>query len=168
MVQLKKNSWPLQSQCKAKFGVPTYTGKFKNNNMVQVTLPFPMDMDGIVIKKVWVNKICAESLIRILTYLWEDVYGKDMKKVKAAGINIFSGTWAIRSMRTGPSMSMHAYGLAIDINAPNNGLGEKPGHDVFSFEAHDPIVKAFEAEGWVWGGRWKRPDGMHFQAAIVG
>jgi hypothetical protein len=31
----------------------------------------------------------------------------------------------------------------------------------------DAVVKLFAAEGWVWGGPWSKPDGMHFQAAIL-
>jgi hypothetical protein len=30
------------------------------------------------------------------------------------------------------------------------------------------VVRAFEAEGWVWGGRFRTPDCMHFQVALVG
>jgi hypothetical protein len=27
-----------------------------------------------------------------------------------------------------------------------------------------PVVALFEAEGWAWGGRFTRPDPMHFEA----
>ncbi|HLC17357.1 MAG TPA: M15 family metallopeptidase [Thermodesulfovibrionia bacterium] len=28
-------------------------------------------------------------------------------------------------------------------------------------------MDAFEKEGWTWGGNWKKPDGMHWQAARI-
>jgi hypothetical protein len=37
------------------------------------------------------------------------------------------------------------------------------------FQDSSLIVQAFEAEGWVWGGRWsgRSIDAMHFQACTV-
>lgn len=166
--KLKFNKWPKQSELKSKFGAPSYSGKFKKDNMAEYTLPYTMWMDDIKITKVWMNKICGESLIRVLTYLWE-FYGRDYEKIKSLGLHIFSGTWNIRNMRGGNAISTHAWGLAIDISAPYNALGKKPGYNKLSFTENSEIVKAFEAEGAVWGGRWeKRPDPMHFQFCIVG
>lgn len=165
-VTLQKNNFPKQSELLKKFGAPSYSGKFKTNNMVLVKLPYTMWMDEIKITKTFMNKVCADSLVRVLTYLWE-YYDKDPEKIKAAGLDVFSGTWNIRPMRGGSKMSTHGYGLAIDINAPHNALGAIPGKDKLSFTKDSPVVKAFEAEGWTWGGHWSRPDGMHFQAAKV-
>ena len=162
-----KHEWPLQSECKAKFGTPAYTGSFKKNHMVQIKLPYVMWMDDIKITKIWVNKICADSLLRVFNRIWEE-NGKDYEKIKAQQLHVFSGTWNIREKRGLSSLSMHAYGLAIDIAAPYNELGKKPGYNKYSFTEDSLIVKAFKDEGWIWGGPWKRADGMHFQAARIG
>lgn len=164
--KLKKNNWPAQSQLRAKFGVPDYGGKFKQH-MTQVSLPYTMWMDDLKITKCWMNKSCSDSLVRVLTYVWDE-NGRDYDKIKAQQLHIFSGSWNIRNMRGGHSLSTHAFGLAIDIAAPYNALGKKPGYNKHSFTKDSLIVKAFKEEGWVWGGDWeRRPDGMHFQAAIV-
>lgn len=160
------NNWPLQSQCFEMFGNPSSPAFRKN--LVAVKPPYPMWMGDIPIKTIYVNKICAESLTRILNKIWEH-YGKDKNRIRAAGLDVFSGAWAVRNMRGGRNLSMHAYGLAIDLNAPENPLGVKPGWHEESFTNDHPVVKMFKEEGWIWGGDWKsRPDGMHFQAAIVG
>lgn len=164
--KLKKNVWPLQTELRKKFGTPDYGGTFKKN-MVQVQLPYTMWMDDIKITKCWMNKICADSLVRVLTYVWDE-NGRDYDKIKAQQLHVFSGSWNIRNMRGGHSLSTHAFGLAIDIAAPYNALGKKPGYNKYSFTENSLIVKAFKEEGWVWGGPWSRPDGMHFQAARVG
>ena len=52
--------------------------------------------------------------------------------------------------------SNHAYGAAVDINAPENPYGAAP--------TMDPrIVRIFEAHGFLWGGDFLIPDGMHFE-----
>jgi len=92
--------------------------------------------------------------------------GKDQKTIDAWGVSVFSGSYNYRVMRGGAVLSMHAYGCAIDLDAPRNFF-----HDQDPHFAHIPqVVKAFKDEGWVWGGDWsgRSKDGMHFQAARVG
>jgi hypothetical protein len=82
--------------------------------------------------------------------------------VQAAGlggeIHVYSGCYAARTVARSPTAppSQHAYGAAIDINAPENPYGGTP--------TMDPrIVKIFERWGFIWGGRFLTPDGMHFE-----
>lgn len=73
------------------------------------------------------------------------------------------GTFASRPIAGTDRTSAHAWGIAIDIdtsmadywrNAPKSGWRNRiPGS----------IVDAFEAEGFVWGGRWFHHDTMHFE-----
>jgi len=56
--------------------------------------------------------------------------------------------------------SMHAWGLAIDINVRENPYGARP--------TQDPrIVAIFKRWGFRWGGDWATPDGMHFELASL-
>lgn len=74
----------------------------------------------------------------------------------AGQIATWDGCFNIRKKRGAGSMSLHSWGLAIDINAAWNRFGAKP-------TMSDELVACFEHHGWDWGGRWARPDGMHFQ-----
>ena len=58
----------------------------------------------------------------------------------------------------GKPLSMHAFGLAIDLNTTTNQLGTRGDMD-------PRVVEIFEKWGFAWGGRWSRPDPMHFELA---
>ncbi|MGH2807248.1 MAG: M15 family metallopeptidase [Actinomycetota bacterium] len=55
-------------------------------------------------------------------------------------------------------LSFHAFGLAVDMNVSENYLGREGKID-------PRVVETFERWGFEWGGRWSRPDPMHFQLA---
>ena len=57
-------------------------------------------------------------------------------------------------------LSMHAWGLAVDINVADNPAGARPKMD-------PRVVAIFEKWGFRWGGRWSRPDGHHFELAAL-
>ncbi len=79
-----------------------------------------------------------------------------------------------------PVLSMHAYGLAIDVNPLRNpyvaadGLVRNRYARPFAdrskdlpgmIHASDVVVRAFAGIGWVWGGTWSGGrDYMHFSA----
>ncbi len=56
---------------------------------------------------------------------------------------------------------MHAWGLAVDFNVRGNEFGN---HNP---EMDPRIVEIFERWGFVWGGRWSTPDGMHFELGAL-
>jgi hypothetical protein len=69
----------------------------------------------------------------------------------------YAGCYAPRRIPSSGSLSLHAWGLAIDLNASANPpLGASH---------QDPrLVRAMERAGFTWGGRWPTaPDPMHFE-----
>lgn len=75
-------------------------------------------------------------------------------------IKTWDGCFNIRRKRGAPSISLHSWGLAIDINAAWNPFGKPP---TMSKE----LVRCFENAGFDWGGHWDKPDGMHFQLRSI-
>ena len=91
------------------------------------------------------------------------------------GISEMAG-WSWRNVANSRSRSYHSYGVAIDI-LPKS-LGGKETYWLWAaerkpdwwnipyedrFHPPDAVIKAFEAYGFVWGGKWPFFDTMHFE-----
>ena len=101
-------------------------------------------------------------------------YGaSDSRSVRHDNTSAFNCRYAVAP---GPKhWSEHAYGEAIDLdprenpyleNGPNSA-GGGPFADRYHVRrgmivAGGPAVRAFDAVGWGWGGRWSAPDYQHF------
>jgi hypothetical protein len=108
--------------------------------------------------------------------LVDDYGGSDYASIAADNTSAFN----CRNVTGGSGWSMHAYGLAIDINPIENPYvyangttahaASKPYLDRGNVREgmavpHGTLVRAFDAIGWGWGGRWPGPtDYQHFSA----
>ncbi|MEX2421673.1 MAG: M15 family metallopeptidase [Actinomycetota bacterium] len=73
-------------------------------------------------------------------------------------ITSYSGCYAPRHLLGDPDagISHHAWAIALDINVPQNFFGDSPNQD-------PRLVEVFEDWGFLWGGTFILPDGMHFE-----
>jgi hypothetical protein len=76
----------------------------------------------------------------------------------AGTIHSYSGCYARRFTNRDPSQSIshHTWGIAVDVNVPQNPFGATPDQD-------PRLVTVMERWGFIWGGTFLRPDGMHFE-----
>ncbi|MGH3755788.1 MAG: M15 family metallopeptidase [Pseudonocardiaceae bacterium] len=134
-----------------------------------------------------VNAKVAQDVVGIFEQLFAAGFPIEEMRVTAApeldlpptGDGNNTNAFVCRTIVNQGNWSAHAYGLAIDLNPFHNPyiLGDlvvpelassylernrvRPGMVL----AGSPAVKAFEAAGWTWGGRWSAPvDFMHFSA----
>lgn len=107
--------------------------------------------------------------------LVDDFGGSDDASMAANNSSAFN----CRPVTGGGGFSEHSYGTAIDLNPVQNPYvsgssvlpeagrayaGRSPGPGVI--EAGDPVVTAFAAAGWTWGGNWASPiDYQHFSVS---
>jgi hypothetical protein len=122
--------------------------------LVFVPLPRPLQLAwgkvGQLVTRIRVHQLAAPAFEAAFRTLHSDdeLWGH---------LKTFGGTYAFRPKRDDMEvLSTHSWGVAIDLNPKGNELGVTP-------SMHPAVVQAFEAAGFVWGGRWRRPDGMHFQ-----
>jgi hypothetical protein len=76
------------------------------------------------------------------------------------------GTWIWRTIKRSKRLSGHAFGIAIDLNVELSNYWRwtyRGQPMVWKNKVPQEIVDAFEAEGFIWGGRWKHFDTMHFE-----
>jgi len=71
-------------------------------------------------------------------------------------IHSTAGCYYPRFIAGTSSLSNHAFGLAIDINAPENERGT-------AGQMNRQVVQIFESWGFTWGGTWHYTDPMHFE-----
>ena len=134
------------AQCLKKYGDPT-----KESNMVVWDVPAELEI-GLIPKKIYCNKDLVAPLTKAFKNLIATGYVKELKT--------WDGCFNIRKMRGLSNMSLHSWGIAIDVNAAWNGLNKTP---VLSAG----FVNCFTDAGFDWGGTWTRRDGMHFQLSKI-
>lgn len=133
-------------QALKKYGDPTL-----EKNMIVWDVPTNLEI-GVIPKKLYCNKDIVTPLTQAFTNL--------ISTGKVSELKTFDGCFNIRKKRGLSSMSLHSWGIAIDVNAAWNQLNMVP-------KLTPGFVKCFTDAGFEWGGTWKRKDGMHFQLATI-
>jgi len=75
-----------------------------------------------------------------------------------------AGTFNWRNIAGTQRLSAHSFGVSVDLNTEKSDYWRWAGKNAkWRNRIPAPIVHAFEAEGFVWGGRWAHFDTMHFE-----
>jgi hypothetical protein len=133
-------------QCFDKWGDPLTTHD-EGTYMVMWDVPTELEI-GVIPKRIYCNKAMIKPLSQAFKNLIDRGFVSELKT--------WDGCFNIRKKRGLNSQSLHSWGIAIDVNAFENGLGIIP-------KLSTGFVKCFTDAGFEWGGYWKRVDGMHFQ-----
>lgn len=75
------------------------------------------------------------------------------------------GGYNARRIAGSERTSAHAYGIALDLNPRfgNYWRWDTPANRHWRNQLPAAVVSAFEAAGFVWGGRWYHYDTLHFE-----
>ena len=131
------------SDCFKKYGSPEL-----EKGMTLWDVPKELEI-GVIPKRLYCNKDLIAPLTKAFQNLIKTGFVNELKT--------WDGCFNIRGKRGNPqSMSLHSWGVAIDVNAAWNGFGKKP-------TLSTGFVKCFTDAGFDWAGTWSKPDGMHFQ-----
>jgi hypothetical protein len=109
-----------------------------------------------------VHRLMAPALARVAARLAE---ARKRDRSIDPFLRRLSGGFAQRKIAGTDRTSAHAFGIAVDL--------DKSMSDYWRWQKTKPvrwrnripqaIVDAFEAEGFIWGGRWYHYDTMHFE-----
>lgn len=142
-IDLASAYWPNQSKWIQMFEVPK--GWFPAWHVLNT---------NHVVEHIACNTDIHGPLLQSLTDIHKQGFGDVLKT--------FDGCLNIRRVRGSNSMSTHAYGLSLDLNASLNPLGSLSG----DFIRHMEVVNIFKKNDFTWGGDFhNRKDQMHFQYA---
>ena len=133
-------------QALKKYGDPNL-----ENNMTLWDVPNHLEI-GVIPKRIYCNKDLVAPLSQAFTNL--------ISSGRVSELKTWDGCFNKRKKRGLNSMSLHSWGIAVDVNAAWNGLNATP---TLSKE----FVKCFTDAGFDWGGTWTRKDGMHFQLSTI-
>lgn len=133
------------------FGNPLKNqSSFENKWMELWVVPFEIHSVINLPIKIYSNKIIKEPLIKSFRDLISEGISDELHK--------WDGCFEPRLQRGSTRISLHAFGLAIDINASSNKQGTNGNQSKL-------FISCFERNGFYWGGRFSglRIDPMHFQ-----
>jgi len=74
-----------------------------------------------------------------------------------------AGTFNWRVIAGTDKLSMHSYGIAIDINTKYSDYWQWNKDMKYVNKIPFEIVEIFEKHGFIWGGKWYHYDTMHFE-----
>lgn len=134
-------------QAKLKYGEPSDSNKW----LTLWDVPAELEI-GVIPKRLYCNKDIIVPLTNAFKALIATGHVKELKT--------WDGCFNIRNKRGLNSPSLHSWGIAIDVNAFENGLNQTP-------KLSQGFVNCFINNGFEWGGTWTRKDGMHFQLAKI-
>jgi hypothetical protein len=145
------------AQALKKYGEPSQT----NPNMILWDVPTELEI-GIIPKRIYCNKDLVGPLSKAFKALITTGHVKELKT--------WDGCFNIRKKRGLTTMSLHSWGIAVDVNSASNQLGKS--YDQLIKEGRTPLsegfLKCFRDNGFDCGGDWvNRPDRMHFQLAKI-
>lgn len=154
----RKDMWPREGDAGDFFGKP-------GTGLQLMELPYPLLLSWDtkeIVTRMTCHSLVATPLKKIFTRTLEH-YGKE--DISRLGLNLFGGCYNNRPKTGGTSLSMHAYGAAVDLDPDHNRLKWNSDRASFARHYYDAFWSFVEDEGAVSLGRTRNYDWMHFQFA---
>jgi putative chitinase len=151
-------AWPREGEVRSFFGAP-------GSNQTTLILPFKMrlawDLNQTVTKT-----SCNVKVHDHLKRIWQrtlDKYG--MAEIQRLRLDLFGGCLNVRKKRGGSGWSMHAFGIAWDVDPERNALKMTRDDATLDSPEYDAFWGFVYDEGAISLGKEKNFDWMHFQFA---
>ena len=98
---------PIPPQSRVRLGKSLYGSPGCEENLVNVTPPYPLLYEGKPVKSIRVHRCIAARVERALRAVLEH-YGQEA--ISRLGLDLYGGSYNYRSCTGGSSLSMHAWG----------------------------------------------------------
>lgn len=135
------------------------TNNWQKNNIVTIEIPQIKKLPPYNTNKLSVHKKAAPQ--------FQQLFAEWKKAGLIDRILTYDGAFNPRLIRgSSKTLSSHAYGIAIDLNAKWNALGVNPALVGEKGNLRE-LVSIANKLGFYWGGHFSRKDGMHFELAKI-
>jgi len=134
-------------------------GEHGTSRLVSMRFPFKMFLSWDIeteIQSAAVHYSIKDELEEVFNDI-KGYYTEDF--IKENYLNEWGGCFNDRYSRSSNRWSVHSWGLAVDY-LPSLGQFGVPARTPYQ------VVEAFLDHGFLWGGNWSYPDGMHFTSVI--
>ncbi len=134
-----------------KYGEPDE--QFERKWMTLYHVPEQLQL-GAIPKRIYMNKDMVQPFTTFLMAVHREGIGHE--------IRTWDGCFNVRKQRGFTfAPSLHSWGIAFDMNAAWNGLGQEP-------TLSQKMIACIKEAGFDWGGDWRRRlDGMHSQLSRI-
>lgn len=153
-----KSPWPKSDP---KSMVAFYGQPGDEQNLVSFSFPYATFYGGKRVLTGRCHHKVRDSLLRVLNRIGE-LHGNNPDVMDEAAD--YGGIFNFRNKRGGATLSIHAWGAAIDLDADDNTF-----RDSWPVKAdmNLAVIEEFSREGWVSAAAWWGYDAMHFQATQI-
>lgn len=155
------SGWPTQAEVrsgKSVFGAPG-----NENALVNITPPYTLYYEGKACKTIRVHQAIAAHVQQALAEVLA-AYGPE--RIHALGLDVWGGCYNYRKTTGASSLSMHAWGVALDFDPDNNPMSAKAPKARFSGSEYDAWWSIWlDKHGAVSMGKTYDKDWMHIQFA---
>jgi len=159
-------SWPTQGEVRTNRSIYGRRGFHGGPHPPgeRIELPFSLQLYGDAhrpVHSLYIHPVCATAYAVAFDYLADEF--PTTARRRAAGILNYFGVYNPRNARGSSAASMHAYRLALDLDANNN---RNRSHWPTASSMPIEVMECFAMAGILPAGAFWSRDAMHFQATI--
>ena len=154
--------WPTQAevrQGRSIFGKPGNEAE-----LLSLTPPYPLYYEGKKVSSIRVHRLISRHVQAALEEVLAH-YGQS--EIQRLGLDKYGGSYNYRACSSGNSLSMHAWGIALDFSPAENALNYKAPRATLSHEDCRRWWEIWESHGATSLGRERDYDWMHLQFAAL-
>lgn len=153
-------TWPTQAEVRS--GKSIFGSPGCESNLVALVPPYPLYFEGEAVRTIRVHKLIATHVQAALREVLEH-YGQS--EIRRLGLDIYGGSYNYRSSTGSSSLSMHAWGIALDFSPAANSYATRSPRATLSHPDCERWWQIWESHGALSLGRARNYDWMHLQFA---
>lgn len=155
-------TWPCQSSVRR--GTSIFGSAGCEEALVSIIPPYPLFYEGKAVRSIRVHQLIASHVQAALAEVLAH-YGSE--EIRRLGLDQYGGCYNCRPTRSGATLSMHAWGIALDFAPTSNAYALKSPRATLSHPDCRAWWEIWERHGAVSLGRQRNYDWMHLQFATL-